>query len=74
MSNAPSLVTDIDTHLKYLVSTGDRMSFDEYLELRAMWRSLGGRFYGPHIETAAIPEEKILPVLRAVNNMLKKAL
>ncbi len=35
-------------------------------DLRDMWRKAGGAFYGPHIETGSMPEEKLLPFLRSL--------
>lgn len=32
--------------------------------LRAWWKSNGGSFHGPHVETGTMPEEKLLPLLR----------
>lgn len=32
--------------------------------LREMWRKEGGRFYGPNVETGAMPESILLPFLR----------
>lgn len=32
---------------------------------RAWWRSIGGRFYGPNVETATIPEARLFEVLSA---------
>lgn len=34
-------------------------------EIRASWRAAGGNFYGPHVETASMPEAKFLPFMRA---------
>lgn len=33
-------------------------------ELRALWVKAGGEFYGPNVETGAMPESKLLPFLR----------
>lgn len=33
-------------------------------QLRALWRSKGGSFHGPHIETGTMPEHQLLPFLR----------
>lgn len=32
--------------------------------LRALWRSQGGKFHGPNVETGTMPEAKLLPFLR----------
>ena len=32
--------------------------------LRAWWRSIGGAFHGPNVETATIPEDRLLEILR----------
>lgn len=31
--------------------------------MRELWRSAGGRFHGPHIETGTMPENTLLPFL-----------
>jgi len=33
-------------------------------ELRDLWRSAGGSFYGPRVETGSMPEHDLLPFLR----------
>jgi hypothetical protein len=33
-------------------------------EIRTIWRSKGGSFHGPHIETGTMPEAQLLPFLR----------
>lgn len=33
-------------------------------ELRALWRSRGGKFYGPNVEHGDMPEHLLLPFLR----------
>lgn len=35
-------------------------------EIRKMWRDAGGSFYGPRVETGAMPEAKLLPFLRSL--------
>ncbi len=37
-------------------------------ELRAIWRNAGGNFHGPNIETGTMPESKLLPFLRELND------
>jgi hypothetical protein len=34
--------------------------------VRAIWRRAGGRFSGPNIEHGSMPEEKLLPFIRAL--------
>jgi hypothetical protein len=34
--------------------------------LRDLWRSNGGRFNGPHVETGSMPESRLLPFLRGL--------
>lgn len=34
--------------------------------LRQLWIQAGGRFHGPHVETATMPEEKLYPFLRSL--------
>lgn len=63
---------DQRTHLKYLNETGDEMSYYQYLALRNFWRALGGTFYGPNVETGAMPESKLLPLLRHWSQPAKK--
>ena len=31
--------------------------------LKAMWRAAGGRFYGPNVETGAMPASMLIPLL-----------
>lgn len=33
-------------------------------DIRKLWKTNGGDFFGPHIETGSMPEEKLLPLLR----------
>lgn len=35
-------------------------------DLRAWWREHGGKFHGPKVETGAMPEERLLPLLRTL--------
>lgn len=35
-------------------------------DLRRLWREAGGRFFGPRVETGAMPEERLLPFLRSL--------
>lgn len=35
-------------------------------DLRKLWREAGGTFYGPHVETGAMEESKLLPFLRSL--------
>lgn len=35
-------------------------------ELRDLWRKHGGRFFGPKVETGAMPEAQLLPFLRSL--------
>ena len=37
-------------------------------ELRTKWRSAGGSFFGPRIETGSMPESLLLPYLRSLYN------
>ena len=36
-------------------------------DLRAAWRSAGGSFHGPNIETGTMPESDLLPFLRSLS-------
>ena len=35
-------------------------------ELRTIWRTNGGSFHGPNIETGTMPEAQLLPLLRSL--------
>lgn len=45
-------------------SQNDRNMSDE--ALRDMWCRAGGEFHGPNIETGAMPEADLLPLLRSL--------
>ena len=52
-----------------IISTSDNVAppskpTDE--ALRTAWRTAGGEFHGPHIETGTMPEAKLLPFLRSL--------
>lgn len=42
-------------------------------ELRALWRSKGGSFHGPNIETGTMPEAKLLPFLRELMSLPERS-
>jgi hypothetical protein len=41
--------------------------FTDY-EIREMWKSWGGSFHGPHVETATMPETNFFAMMRAILN------
>lgn len=43
-------------------------------DIRALWRSKGGKFHGPHIETGTMPEAQLLPFLRELLTLPEKAM
>lgn len=38
---------------------------------REFWRSKGGEFHGPNVETGTMPEAKLLPLLRTLRGVPK---
>lgn len=60
-------LADVDTWREYKRDSGTQIEYEEYLALRAWWRSLGGSFHGPNIETATMPEFKLIPILQRLN-------
>ncbi len=43
-------------------------------EIRALWRSKGGIFHGPRIETGTMPEAQLLPFLRELMTLPDRAM
>lgn len=43
-------------------------------QIRALWRSKGGEFHGPNIETGCMPEAQLLPFLRSLLQLPKRAI
>lgn len=42
-------------------------------QLRTLWRSKGGSFHGPYIETGTMPEHQLLPFLRELMTLPQRA-
>ncbi len=60
---------DRQTYQAYVNTPGAAdLTFEEYLDVRQFWRHLGGSFHGPNVETATIPEAKLLRLLLAVQD------
>jgi hypothetical protein len=60
---------DRRTHGAYVQATGENISLPDYLALRAHWVRLGGKFYGPNVEHASMPESELLPLLRELRQL-----
>lgn len=50
--------------IRRMIAAPGRVISDD--QIRAAWRSAGGEFHGPSIETGTMPESKLIPFLRGL--------
>jgi len=53
---------------KYARGSLQPLNFDEYRALRSFWCARGGHFFGPNVETGAMPEIRLLPLIQRMQD------